>query len=361
MTLLKKVIVLVVAFSLQQMQAMQVVKNICQKVSSWCKSRCCGKVTRDPNRRGYANGDRRRDEERALVKIAQAVQIEIGHAQCKCKEEDAFCIVRQKSQDVVGVFDGHTITKSPCLAQEAADRLFGCMNEKTADSDTGIAERIKDYFNQTELYFSTRQDANLSGICAVAAAIQCVEQHGRAKLKITIANLGDCRAVLYQGREVLLATRDHKPDDKGERERIERAGGSVEKGGLELGDAFRVGGWYGCSRSLGDYYWKGGSSSKGLVKGLSAEPEFYEYVAEEFDNFYMVLASDGVWDVLTSGVLGMLASACFQEGYSTQQVADFLIKEAALISRASYNDLQPHEQVHDDMTLIVVRPTWKRG
>lgn len=46
---------------------------------------------------------------------------------------------------------------------------------------------------------------------------------------VYVANVGDCRAVSskYYGKRVSQLTRDHKPDDKFETNRIKLAGGSV--------------------------------------------------------------------------------------------------------------------------------------
>lgn len=48
---------------------------------------------------------------------------------------------------------------------------------------------------------------------------------------IWVANLGDSRAVISKklGREFKNLSRDHKPDDKLEKERIEQAGGNTYK------------------------------------------------------------------------------------------------------------------------------------
>lgn len=66
--------------------------------------------------------------------------------------------------------------------------------------------------------------------------------------KIITANAGDSRAVLCRKGHALPLSYDHKPENQGERERIERGGGSIING--------RVNGGLNLSRSLGDFNYK---------------------------------------------------------------------------------------------------------
>ena len=60
-----------------------------------------------------------------------------------------------------------------------------------------------------------------------------------------VANIGDSRAVLSRGGQVVPLSFDHKPDLTEERNRIEKAGGFVKEG--------RVNGTLSLSRSFGDF------------------------------------------------------------------------------------------------------------
>lgn len=66
--------------------------------------------------------------------------------------------------------------------------------------------------------------------------------------KIYCANSGDSRCVLARGSKAIEMSQDHKPDNDGERKRIEAAGGFVEDG--------RVRGTLSLSRALGDIEYK---------------------------------------------------------------------------------------------------------
>ncbi|KAK7472551.1 mgpp2cl-1, protein phosphatase 2C-like protein 1 [Stygiomarasmius scandens] len=95
------------------------------------------------------------------------------------------------------------------------------------------------------------------------------------------ANVGDARGVLCRKGRAIRLTYDHKGSDKQEAKRITDAGGFVMSG--------RVNGVLAVTRSLGD------SSMKEFVVGApyTTETELCE------DDEYLILACDGLWDVIT--------------------------------------------------------------
>eukprot|EP01018_Ginkgo_biloba_P004437 Gb_02040 [translate_table: standard] len=78
---------------------------------------------------------------------------------------------------------------------------------------------------------------------------------------------------------------DHKPNRSDERERIEQAGGNVMWAGT-----WRVGGVLAVSRAFGNRL---------LKQYVVAEPEIQEAIVDE-DLEFLVLASDGLWDVVSN-------------------------------------------------------------
>jgi len=82
-------------------------------------------------------------------------------------------------------------------------------------------------------------------------------------------------------------THDHKPGVPSERRRIEELGGRIEMPS-ESGGPARIAG-LATSRSLGSF------AARPFV---SIHPDIHEYVPENGRDVFMVLASDGVWDVL---------------------------------------------------------------
>ena len=109
-----------------------------------------------------------------------------------------------------------------------------------------------------------------------------------------IANLGNSRAIVWSGNKLIIETKDHKPQH--EIERIRASGGFIRNG--------RVGGVLEVSRSFGDF-----SEDLKLLKKrylgkdapVSAEPDVYRVDLRTYSGpVHMVLASDGLWDVMST-------------------------------------------------------------
>ncbi|CAN4089121.1 unnamed protein product [Withania somnifera] len=102
---------------------------------------------------------------------------------------------------------------------------------------------------------------------------------------IIVANCGDSRAVLYRGKEAVALSIDHKPSREDEYARIEASGGKVIQW-----NGHRVFGVLAMSRSIGDRY---------LKPWIIPEPEVM-FIPRAREDECLVLASDGLWDVMTN-------------------------------------------------------------
>lgn len=138
-------------------------------------------------------------------------------------------------------------------------------------------------------------DARASGTTATLALIM--------DGLVCLAHVGDSKAVLGVLRggawHVLELTRDHTPDLPGERKRIEASGAQVIATGPPTARSVRVRSprqpWpmINMSRSLGDLH--------AHTQGLSIEAECRvcrELVDKPYEEAVLVVASDGVWDVI---------------------------------------------------------------
>ncbi|KAL5999021.1 hypothetical protein ACLOJK_009971 [Asimina triloba] len=135
---------------------------------------------------------------------------------------------------------------------------------------------------------------------------------------IVVANCGDSRAVISRGGAAIPLSRDHKgrrtmdleecingcidldvqPDRPDEMERVEAAGGRVINW-----DGYRVLGVLAMSRSIGtagDHY---------LKPFVISEPEVVVSKRTDKDEF-LILASDGLWDVVTNEIACEVARRC---------------------------------------------------
>jgi len=126
-----------------------------------------------------------------------------------------------------------------------------------------------------------------SGAAAVLAVVSKHASEDASILNPTvihIANIGDCRAVLCRGPEAIDLTIDHKASNPVEKARVEKSGGFVHNGRLD--------GILAISRAFGDLAHKRDGH-------LIATPDVVSEVIE-LDDEFLLLASDGLFDVLTS-------------------------------------------------------------
>ncbi|KAM4597032.1 LOW QUALITY PROTEIN: protein phosphatase 1G [Fundulus diaphanus] len=123
-----------------------------------------------------------------------------------------------------------------------------------------------------------------SGTTAVAALI-------RGK-QLIVANAGDSRCVLSSAAAGKAVDMSHKPEDEVELTRIKNAGGKVTMDG-------RVNGGLNLSRAIGDHFYKRNKSLPPEEQMISAMPDVKVLTLNE-DHDFMVIACDGIWNVLSS-------------------------------------------------------------
>ncbi|GMH11187.1 hypothetical protein Nepgr_013028 [Nepenthes gracilis] len=165
--------------------------------------------------------------------------------------------------------------------KEAMERSFSRMDREITALDEGAPGNCR-----CEL--QTPQ-CNAVGSTAVVAIV--------TPDKIIVANCGDSRAVLCRNGKPIPLSADHKPDRPDELARIEEAGGRVI-----YWDGPRVLGVLAMSRSIGDNY---------LKPYVSSEPEVTVTDRTAGDDC-LLLASDGLWDVVSNGTACGVARMCLR-------------------------------------------------
>merc|ERR1711976_600190 len=165
-----------------------------------------------------------------------------------------------------------------------------------------------------------------SGTTAVCALI--------SQKYLIIANCGDSRGVCCTEGKPVLATQDHKPSNEPEKERIQNAGGSVM--------IQRVNGSLAVSRALGDFEYKNVEGKGPTEQLVSPEPEFYMKRRESDKDEFLVLACDGVWDVMTNEDICSFISARMRVTDNLEQIANEVI------------DTCLHKGSRDNMSIIII-------
>lgn len=172
-----------------------------------------------------------------------------------------------------GIFDGHGGSRA---AEYLKEHLFdNLMKHPQFIANTKMA--ISETYQQTDMAFldSERETYRDDGSTASTAVL--VGNH------LYVANVGDSRTVISKAGRAIPLSEDHKPNRSDERKRIESAGGVVMWAGT-----WRVGGVLAMSRAFGN---------RMLKQFVVAEPEIQDQVIDEQFEL-LVLASDGLWDVV---------------------------------------------------------------
>lgn len=176
------------------------------------------------------------------------------------------------------------------IEEEVKDLALPC-------EDGDIVQR----FLSLDRKLSVELGGNTSGATCVSAFVKTTLTPSGRTYVIKVANIGDSRAVLIRKGEVLNATVDHKPSDPKEKARIEKAGGFVSQGNPP-----RLDGVLSLSRAFGDFQYKQELGLPPQDQKVSVEPDVYTWHAEEGD--MMILACDGVFDVLSNSDLAQTAT-----------------------------------------------------
>jgi len=207
--------------------------------------------------------------------------------------EDDCTVMENVGETWAGVFDGHG---GAWVANFTAKHLFNNIRETESFRDN-FKEMTKELEKGTiddKVIEKVKQDITTGFLLTeeqLRDAIQLnpvLEDAGTTAVValitekvIIFGNLGDSRAILCCGGRSVMVTRDHKPSDKTETDRIKDAGGFVTEG--------RVNGVLATSRSLGDF---------DLKTAVSPYPELQHVMQDGSRDMFLVLATDGVWDVM---------------------------------------------------------------
>ena len=200
------------------------------------------------------------------------------------------------------VYDGHG---GPFVSQYLHQHLFANVQNRldaepedqdlalTPSHDMAAIERaLRGAFRAAADAIAERAHWNAQGSTAAVVLV--------GDDALVSANVGDSRAVLSRRGRAVCLTRDHKPDAPDERARIEALGGAVEWEGARDPETnepvagagcWRVNGALAVSRVIGD------QSARPFV---TDEVEILAIARERAADEFVVVATDGLWDVMSS-------------------------------------------------------------
>jgi protein phosphatase len=169
---------------------------------------------------------------------------------------------------------------------------------------------------------------------------------------VVVNHLGDSRVALRiadaSGVQDVFVTRDHKPDQDHERQRIEECGGMVERLVNHNNKPFIRGGDFMMRKALGEQpmqlqYSRAFGAKDLKMFGLSSFPDtsFFDVRNVEM----AILASDGLWDVLSAAQAMACADKAIQENVNP---SDYLVRSALML-------LKEKGARADNITVLVVQ------
>lgn len=138
----------------------------------------------------------------------------------------------------------------------------------------------------------------------------------KQQLRMTIAHLGDTRAVGYMKGEYYELTHDHRPSDPKEKERLKKNGVSMYNDGYSIRIRGKVAD-VNFSRSIGDWN----------VDGLIRKPAISDYNITNME--FIIFACDGVWDFMDiKTAVAFVIDMREKYGYNKVNIAKLLAQEA---------------------------------
>uniref|UniRef100_A0A0E0JQY5 protein-serine/threonine phosphatase n=1 Tax=Oryza punctata TaxID=4537 RepID=A0A0E0JQY5_ORYPU len=206
-----------------------------------------------------------------------------------------------------GVFDGHGCSH---VATRCQDRMHEIVAEEHSKGASGEVAPWRDVMERSFARMDGEVGNRASARSDEEPACPCEQQTPSRRdhagstavvavvspTQVVVANAGDSRAVISRAGVPIALSVDHKPDRPDELQRIEAAGGRVI-----YWDGARVLGVLAMSRAIGDGY---------LKPYVTSEPEVT--VTERIDDDEcLILASDGLWDVVTNEMACEVVRACF--------------------------------------------------
>jgi serine/threonine protein phosphatase PrpC len=233
----------------------------------------------------------------------QSVSLQ-GHRE---SNEDQHCVylnidTKKKNLNKINfysVFDGHGGDKVSKFLKDNIPKYFLKKNKHNVFENNNITKKyIKKVFNHIQNKLKEEDYSEHSG----STALVVIHSKSKKKNNLWVANTGDSRGIVCNKYDIAIQlTMDHKPNNLRERKRIEDMNGKIHFDGHD----WRVKD-LSLSRAFGDL---------DAVPYVTHEPEIYKYKLSSKDKF-MVLACDGLWDVLSNQEVVNFVLECCNYGYN---------------------------------------------
>ena len=238
------------------------------------------------------------------------------------------CVPGCRDASLFAVYDGHGGESAAEFCSEYLPYAIGQALHRREAEQGGAALTREDFvaiFAKTdqEFFATSGQRSGRDRELYVGSTAVCALATGSGQQRsLWIAHVGDSRAVLVREHDAVQLTQDHKPTVPRERARIAAVGGRVNDS--------RVEGILGMTRAIGDQKFK---------KFVSVEPDVLHLSVQPAVDRFLILASDGLWDVVDNA----RAAAIVRDVGNAGDAANRLVSVALT-----------HRNSTDNITVIVV-------
>lgn len=269
------------------------------------------------------------EEEMALLSEENLPELLRKALQAKREEQEREGILSESGDDDT-YEDGTTTGETSSEHTGAAQNNKGVEWKSTADSapknpslskESIVPQRSQAVHDQPEINDSHSKESiekaeplsnaanSYRGPSAGCTAVVAL-MHGD---QLLVANAGDSRCVVSENGKAVPMSFDHKPTDAAEHSRIIKAGGYVMDG--------RVNGSLNLSRAIGDMEYKQTSHLSAAEQAVTASPDVHQIqLGPSFE--FMILACDGIWDVLSNQQAVDFVRERLLEGQSAKYVSE---------------------------------------
>lgn len=227
------------------------------------------------------------------------------------------------------VYDGHG---GATVAQYAGKHLHKFIL-KRPEYEEDIQAALKQAFLDidSDMLYNESCGEQMAGSTAVVVLIK--------NNRLYCANAGDSRAVACVSGQVEILSLDHKPNNDAETKRIYEGGGWVEFN--------RVNGNLALSRALGDFVFKKNGAKKPEEQIVTAYPDVEtREITEDYE--FLVLACDGIWDVMSNQEVITFCRERIAQGKYPEEICE------ELMTHCLAPDCQMGGLGGDNMTVVLV-------
>ena len=250
---------------------------------------------------------------------------------------------------LAAVFDGHGRDEDGHKVAEMVNNKFCNYFKERLQNSNDIKKALQGAYedchelvfaSHTKLYIPQHTDTSYANVIEFRINKNAINGYssigstGIASViyndKVAIANLGDSRAYI-KINDKFFATRDHKPNDPEEQEYYNLCEQNVafkrqfgtnifrtirEKNRIEYCDNS-----VNISRCFGDYEYKLNAEKTEKLEMMAVREEADITKHEVSENSYIILASDGFWDVVTNEEVDTLVQTISADTNSEEEIA----------------------------------------